>query len=422
MKSTRLAWAAAISCALVLTACGGSSDSDGGGGTDAASGDVTATDIATALEYTGGEEGKADSSLEPFLVGFANAQGGVPAFPEQEKAADAAVDFVNNHLGGIDGHPLKLEKCFMNAEEDGQKCAAQFLDKDVKIANVGTVVYGNAPFYKLINGKFPVVVSVGTTAADTSSEHVYGLDGGAIANLLGMAVNAKKNGPKISIVSSNNPAAKFLMDEAILPFMKSIGLEETTAYVADTATTPDFVSAIQNNGAKDADTIYLLNSSVGMCVSLYDAMKQISVAKPVVAPSQCSADPMPEKTGGGPEGWSITGLTDPPFISTPQVDVINHGMKAAGVLDALNQGFASKVFGDILSITKFAKAVGYDKATPQLLEDQILAFRGPAWTVPGTIECGSNKVSISVCGNASTNYTFTDGKWKTLEPYVPTAS
>ncbi|CAN5262648.1 hypothetical protein BH09ACT10_BH09ACT10_26560 [soil metagenome] len=420
MKFSRLALAAALSGALLLSACS-SSDSSGGSsdpGSDS-SGPITAADVATALEYVGGEGGKADSSLEPFKIGFVNNQGALPSFPEQEKAADAVVDFINSKLGGVDGHPVELVKCFIQAEEDGQKCAGQLLEADVPIGNLAVSVYGNATLYKLIGGKFPTIVTVSTTAPDSNTKDVYALDGGGISNLFGMVQNAKKFGDNISVIGSNNPAGKYLMDEVVVPYMKSIGIKPTVNFIADTATTPDYVSALQTSGAAKSDGIYIISAGVQGCVGLYDAMKQISLVKPVAAVSGCGNDPMPEKTGGGPEGWQITGLTTPVFIDSPQATATKNILKAAGDEAVANVGFASKGIGDLLSITKFARTIGFDKLTPEAFQEQIAAFKGPAWLVPGTIACGTNKTQISLCGNASANYEYKDGKWTLLDPYVP---
>jgi hypothetical protein len=148
-------------------------------------------------------------------------------------------------------------------------------------------------------------------------------------------------------------------------------------------------------------------------------MKQISLTKPVLGPSQCGNDPMPEKTGGGPEGWSIAGLSDPVFLDSPQAKVVSDVMDAAGSGSVKNVGFAAKGFGDLLTITKFANAIGFDNLSPEAFTKQIKEFTGPAWMVPGDIKCGANTVQIGLCGNAASLYEYKDGKWDALPPYKP---
>ncbi|HEY7619129.1 MAG TPA: hypothetical protein VH834_05115, partial [Solirubrobacteraceae bacterium] len=135
-----LAFAAAIAC-LALAPCGSSDNSStatGGAATTAgastgaattpqsgsSSGGAGAKSVTDYQAYVGGKAGKADSSKSPVVIGWVNQQGG-----QQEiggaatDGADLAVKLVNDQLGGIDGHPVVLKKCFIkNAEEEGTTC------------------------------------------------------------------------------------------------------------------------------------------------------------------------------------------------------------------------------------------------------------------------------------------------------------
>ena len=49
----------------------------------------------------------------------------------RRRPPSARVQYINDHLGGIDGHPLELVECFVkNAEEEGLACGQQFLNDD----------------------------------------------------------------------------------------------------------------------------------------------------------------------------------------------------------------------------------------------------------------------------------------------------
>ena len=50
----------------------------------------------------------------------------------------SAVQYLNNHLGGIQGHRLVVKYCFTtSAEEEGTKCGQQFAnDKKIKRGRV----------------------------------------------------------------------------------------------------------------------------------------------------------------------------------------------------------------------------------------------------------------------------------------------
>ena len=132
--------------------------------------------VAAGLAFTGGKAGKANPSLSPVTIGYVNEEGTVPSFVEYHNVTTATVNFVNEQLGGIDGHPLKLEACIMQSEEDGQKCAGQFLNaKDIHIGILGLAVTGNAAFYKTVNGAFPTLVDVTAVGVDYATPDVYDL-------------------------------------------------------------------------------------------------------------------------------------------------------------------------------------------------------------------------------------------------------
>ena len=63
--------------------------------------------------YVGGK-GKANPKLAPVTIGFINGQGGPPNFnfPQATHVIEAEVKMINAELGGVHGHPVKLNECF----------------------------------------------------------------------------------------------------------------------------------------------------------------------------------------------------------------------------------------------------------------------------------------------------------------------
>ena len=101
---------APIALALTLAACGSSGDSTTSNSSKTSSGATAgATNLSSAAgvyqPFVGGSSGKADASQSPVVIGFVNDEGGIPSFPEGSVAAEAAVEFVNDNLGGVAGHP-----------------------------------------------------------------------------------------------------------------------------------------------------------------------------------------------------------------------------------------------------------------------------------------------------------------------------
>ena len=110
--------------------------------------------------YVGGK-GKAKANLAPVTLGFINGQGGPPNFnfPQATHVVEAEVKMINAELGGVHGHPLKLNECFWRqAEEEGVKCGQQMVnDKGTKAIIFGFVTVGNQSIYATVKGTKPIV-------------------------------------------------------------------------------------------------------------------------------------------------------------------------------------------------------------------------------------------------------------------------
>jgi branched-chain amino acid transport system substrate-binding protein len=121
----------AMAClAVFAVACGDDDDESqpSGGGADTSadtggdqSGGAGEKSVTGYVEYIGGKAGKADPNKSTIYIGWLNQEGGQQEIgAAATDGADLAVKVANEQLGGIDGHPVALKKCFIkNAEEEG---------------------------------------------------------------------------------------------------------------------------------------------------------------------------------------------------------------------------------------------------------------------------------------------------------------
>src|SRR5512133_1718466 len=108
----------------------------------ATTGGAGSNSVTDYVKYVGGKAGKADSSKSPVVIGWLNQQGGQQEIgAAATDGADTAVKLVNEQLGGIDGHPVVLKKCFIkSSEEEGTTCGQKLgNDKSVSAIAVGGV-------------------------------------------------------------------------------------------------------------------------------------------------------------------------------------------------------------------------------------------------------------------------------------------
>ncbi|HET9966711.1 MAG TPA: ABC transporter substrate-binding protein, partial [Streptosporangiaceae bacterium] len=105
-------WLSAVALAVTgLVAAGCSSSGSGSstsGSSTAAAGSTSAASQGAAGSVFGIPK-KATGS--PYVFGMINDETGAVTFPEARQGAIAAMNYVNDYLGGINGHPIQIESC-----------------------------------------------------------------------------------------------------------------------------------------------------------------------------------------------------------------------------------------------------------------------------------------------------------------------
>ena len=403
---------AVIAACLALAAAFGSAASSG-----SSLSTIQKSTIAITSKYAGGHTGKANPNLAPVKIGFADEEGAAPSFAEMDHAASASVQFINSYLGGIGGHPLVLDKCVIQSEEDGQKCGAQFLaNKDV-LVNLGLAVVGNASLYNVLAGKIPVIVSGEGGGADITNKHVWLLDGGGGLMIGGLAEIASKLGAKnLAIVSSSNPAGKYAVQSLLIPIMAKLHQTYKVVFESDTGTTPDYVSAFQAAGASSADAVLLIPAQVAGCISTLAALKQLGVTKPAIVTYTCYGSPFPSASA---TNWYYSGFDTNPHVATdPQAIAWRNVMTAYGQASWEYTGDAPEELQDLLLITRWGDQIGFKHLTAAALDQKVSTFKGAGFMVPGTLNCATppDPTTIGICGGSSTGSTFKGGHFVNYKP------
>lgn len=195
--------APAATTAAAGTTAGSSGTTAGGGGTTAAAaggGSAGCPAIDSSIDaQEGNGAGRFISDLtcadkkplkatgDPIVVGFQNPEGDPNgSFPEFTLAAQAAVNYINNELGGLGadiqngkpGRPIQLEVCKMViSPDDSQRCANELLTKKPFVTFSSINFFGNQfPIYAA--AKEPVIVITPITVGDFTTAGVYSIGGG----------------------------------------------------------------------------------------------------------------------------------------------------------------------------------------------------------------------------------------------------
>ncbi|NGO11363.1 ABC transporter substrate-binding protein, partial [Streptomyces sp. HC44] len=409
---------AAMAPLLGVAACSGSgtnapSSTGASGGASSASADSRpVSDVVTDyLSYADGKAGKADAGLEPVTLGWVNVEGGPGGSPEATLGARAAVRYVNDRLGGISGHPLKLNVCtVVSAEEEGQKCGQQLLgDKTVSAIGVGNLYLGDASFNSVIAGKKPVLVGVATgptmpTAKNTFSTfgdlpHIFGTWGTYARDVLKAKTAA--------VIHTSTPGDKIASGAAVKG-LEAAGLKVKS--VGFDAQSTDLLGPVTAAGANTADVVVPISIGGG-CVGIAKALKQLNVTKPVVSTPLCMSPDVAQGLGGDLPTWTY-GVAQTLPIDSSAAD--SKAFLKASAQAGLDKDDQSKVFSalgwsTVLTYAKVLNTVGPDKITPASVTEQLKKFTGPVIMGAAEVKCGKYPDAPAVCNDQARFYQY-EGK------------
>jgi branched-chain amino acid transport system substrate-binding protein len=422
-QARRRVWlvaAALVSLLLFAAGCGDDDDdsgsepaSGGGGGGAETSADQTGgageSSVTDYVDYVGGTAGKADPNKSTIYIGWLNQEGGQQEIgAAATDGADLAVKLANEQLGGIDGHPVALKKCFIrNAEEEGTTCGQKLGNDDsVTAINVGGVAIGIQPFYSTIGGKKPVIVGVAVTPVDTVQKnasilfgdvtHVLGPFGTYASDVLN-AQTAALVYPNIAGIREGAAALEKGLTDA--------GVEVKKVGYAQGQT--DLIGPLTAAGAQNADMVIPYSDASG-CVNQAKALEQLGItdAKKIVSAPLCLNPMVSEGLGGDYPIWtyaiasSLFGdQTDPgmpPYIKVTE----QYGVKTAP------DPWVIVSFGSVLTTIKFLNELGPDGLATDAIVNKARSFKGPVALGAPELQCDKYEDAPAVCNDRTQFFTY----------------
>jgi branched-chain amino acid transport system substrate-binding protein len=377
---------------------------------------------AWALEYTGGTAGEA--SGDPVRIGYANAEAVVP---ESTVGVEAAVEYVNAELGGVQGRPIELVECQISTPEDGARCGAQFANDDsIVMVLTGAIVFGNGEFYGALNGTRPVLIGTGGTIEDFTTTAGVSYTAGATGVVLGLAqfVIEELEPETVAVVATDNPAGRAGAEVLLEPTYAAAGIDVSIVYVSETATAPEIASAMQAAGADTAD-VFAPGVGIAQCINTYDAIRSLGIDPVVVTTGLCYGTPMTEhmhdlgEEGDFPDGWYFGGYGASYFRPDYESGMLTYVTKVHEYGETIGDaevieytGLAGPTFANLLTAVQFLNALGPD-VDAQTLFDHMLAFEGPMMIQSGPIECGVPPF-VAACGHQMGIERYLDGEWLSI--------
>jgi branched-chain amino acid transport system substrate-binding protein len=364
MKRPGLLSAAALAAiGLAAAACSsgssGSSGNSGGSGTPAAS---SAAPSAGSAVF--GAPNKATGS--PYVFGMINDETGPVTFPEARQGANAAVSYVNDYLGGINGHPIKIESCTGDGTPaTAARCANQLVAKHpiaiLGAADVGAPasipIYAHAKLAYLGGIPFTPVPSIAPNSIQFWSISVG--DNAAAAVYAGKTLGVKS----VAIIYFNNPQGASLLP-LITPVFKAAGVTKITN-IPLSPTSPDpspQAALVQSSGAELA-YVDVPNG----CGNVLKALKSVGYTGKIIGIDPCGAPPVLEAAAGGANGMYIAS----PFLlqsgSSTQAKLFSAAMKKWAAPGTLIDSISTAGFATVMNVQQVMSTITGTPTTTSIL-------------------------------------------------------
>ncbi len=376
--------------------------------------------VTDYLKFVGGKPGKANPKLKPVVIGWVNQQGGqVEIGPLATPAAEIAVKLTNDSLGGINGHPLVLKKCFIrNTEEEATKCGQQMAnDKRVSVVLIGGIGI-DQPMYAVLKGKKPIVGGVCVSPASEQVKPGFCLFGSGTSVLSPYATFAK-NVLKAKSAAIVYPQIPGIAENgvAIANAMKKVGI--SVKQVGYDPNTTDLVGPITGAGGQTADVFVLQDVAAG-CVNMAKALAQLGLTQKVLTNPLCLDPRVAEGLGGDYPKWTWAIASSLGFdLTDPGVPPFRKVFKKYGQLKITADPWTPVAFGQTLTVVKWLNAIGWNKITPAAVIKQARAFRGPVPLGAPQVQCGKYKSMPAVCNDQTQFFEYLGGgKFKRVSGWV----
>jgi branched-chain amino acid transport system substrate-binding protein len=385
-----------VAGALVLASCS----------SNPKAGSASATSTSTAAVGA-----SAGANLSPLRIGFSNTDAATAfQFPGITQGAQAAADYVNAQLGGIQGHPLQLVVCpVTETPQSNQSCGQQFAnDSGIPMAVTGMTLAGG-PFYSaLASANKPILGGIPIAVADQSAPKntwfYYGGGNAAYAGMVKYLID--HNLTSVTLINTDQPGGQSTL-KIIRDLLQGTAVKLTEARIPPTSA--DVLPPIQASGAQKADAVLINYQN---CLPVAQALQQLGTRGKILAVGSCLTSTVLKQSPGLFENWIQPNYTQLPSAGPglPDVDTFLANYTKYGKKVPYNT-LSEVGWGSIITLTRILNKLGYaDISKPTALLNAIESYKGPVTMGEAQMSCPGAAASPSVCTTGASYYVIKNGK------------
>lgn len=386
MRRTRLITLVAI--AVLGAACSSGSDDDSSSATTAAETEQTTETTAAGVAATG----------EPIVIGFMNNEGGAFSVPELRVGNEVATDYVNDHLGGVNGRPIEVERCATDGTpESAIDCVNQFIERGVVAVLEGTDLGADAGLPLLKDAGIPMLGHVQFGAGRMFDANAYYFGAAAIAyGVAALRYYADEGAETIAWFLPDEPTSHAFTDGFLLPAAEAIGVEYSTVYY-DPAN-PNWAVLAATAVSEQPDASGSVAATDAQCAEMVSALKDAGYQGRIFAASCFNlVRDVGDKAIGvdtDADHWITSDIESAPSAKQDELRQYVDVMEAAGHGDLVH-GNALMSFADVLTLRDVLSTIEGDidgaSVSGALMATKGLdSFVGPSITCDHTVMPGNS--------------------------------
>jgi branched-chain amino acid transport system substrate-binding protein len=301
--SRRRRFAAGVAAAVVLLGAAACAE-------DSATGNDTEAEDTAVSEAPDGTFAGEKAEGDPIRIGVINAEDG-PAIsqPEGRIAAEAAIEYANENLGGIGGHPIEAVVC--KSKEDAASasdCANQMVEEGVAGVVVLNTGQGDAMAPIITGAGIPYTGYNGAAGSELTGDPAFFWTGGFPGILTGMAKYAAENSfENFTLFVTDNTAVVAGATAMGEPAFEAAGIDVTVAPIP--LGTPDATSQVTAGLKGDPGAIGIVGDAT-MCSSTLKALGTVGYEGDKLVITPCLDSSTVEAAGEVMDGAKLMTSTD----------------------------------------------------------------------------------------------------------------
>jgi branched-chain amino acid transport system substrate-binding protein len=362
------------------------------------------------------------ASGEPIVIGMINQDAGPSASPELTQSVSAAIDFINEELGGVDGRPLKLIPCNTQYSPAGsEECGRSLVDAGAVAVVGGIDVFGDG-IRVLANDGIPYVGGIPASMLSATSPNSFQFSGGAWGAFVAFADYASKELDAVRAATVYNDLESMTDAASYAQRVFELnGVEDTS--ISYPITEFDVAQPLARATASAPDAV-IVGTTPASCDSAYRASAQLGRETTNLMFGPCARPELIEAAGERALDSTIFNVEGPLDEDGPNTDTRLY----AGVIkkygeDVEPTSSTTPTFRSIMNLWAQLVDIGAAKVTPAAITEAFATAKKVPGFMGHDYTCDPAPIAAlpALCAPQQVLVQFEGGALKRLTDWIDVA-